>query len=311
MIKSLRSCFLSAMVLCLCCATVGSVDSMPSRSGDESMKNGHSSRTVAEGAHSIASGQPQISMSTTVDPPSEITTSPRPLLIYIPFHVSEPSSHIEDLCDCTFRQQPWHEHGSMPFDILLSISGRASSGNENELQNKLDDAVSYISPRPRVFVEFVKLKSDRYVHDVDDEHKNDDWVGGPNTAFYDAMLDGHIFRKFVSHYKLVQQVETDVCALKKGWLDDLIKPANNGSVLISGATVKGDCIYVKKYDHCDMMQDTEDQMQNHVNGNALYRVGPELTSVLAQAKATFGNSEPFDLAIYWVMKARQMQARRR
>ena len=305
MIAPLRSWLYVALVLCLSCAPTCSV-----AQGDNthySINSVHSGRT---GAVATAPHQPQPFVLSTDPTPSEITASPRPLLIYIPFHVSEPTSHIGELCDCTFRLQPWRGRASMPFDVLLAISGRESAGNEAELQGILADAVANISPRPRVFVEFVQLKYDRYVHDVDADEKTNDWVGGPNTAFYDALLDGHIFHKFVSHYKLVQQLETDVCALKNGWLDDLVKPAANETVLISGATVKGDCVYIKKHDNCEVVYepDDADQMHNHINGNALYRVGPDLASVLKLAKATYSNSEPFDMAIYWVMKARSMKA---
>lgn len=253
----------------------------------------------------VAAAAPQIDTA----PPSEITAAPRPLLLYIPFHVSEPASHIADLCDCTFRRQPWRGRAAHAFDVLLSISGLTSAGNEAALKAMLEDAVAHIVPRPRVFVEFVQLRSDRYVLDVDESQKDDSWVSGPNTAFYDAFLDGHIFHKFVRHYRLVQQLETDVCALTDGWLDDLTKPADNGNVLISGATIRGDCIYIKKHDRCESSQDLEDHMRHHVNGNALYRISPDLATVLSQAKTAFHNSEPFDLAIYWVMKAKDMQVR--
>jgi len=242
-------------------------------------------------------------------PPLEITAAPRPLLVYIPFHVSEPASHIADLCECTFRRQPWRGRASLVFDVLLAISGLKSAGNEAALKTMLEDAVAHIVPRPRVFVDFVQLQSDRYIHDVDDVHKDDTWVSGPNTAFYDAFLDGHIFSKYVRHYGLVQQLETDVCALADGWLDDLTQPADDGSVLISGATIRGDCIYIKMHDRCESSQDLGDHMRHHVNGNALYHISPDLATVLSQAKAAFHNSEPFDLAIYWAMKARGMQVR--
>lgn len=246
----------------------------------------------------------------TIAPPDEITTCPRPLLVYIPFHVSEPESHITDMIDCTFRLQPWRDRPTHEFDVLLAISGLASAGNEQQLKRLLADATAGILPRPRVFVEFVPLKSDRYVQDVENEQKDADWVGGPNTAFYDAFLDGHIFHKYVQHYSLVQQLETDVCALKAGWLDDLVAPAANKDVLISGATIKGDCIYVRSHDRCESNDDSPDHMKNHVNGNALYRVGADLTAVLAQAKAAFGNSEPFDLAVYWSIQAMGIEVRK-
>ena len=227
----------------------------------------------------------------------------RPLLIYIPFHVSEPPSHIAELCNCTLGVKPWRHRATLPFDILLSISGRLSNGNEQRLKTMLEDATAYINPRPRVFVEFSPLQSDRYIQDIAEEQKDDDWVSGPNTAFYDALLDGRIYQQYTKHYAFVQQMETDVCALKTGWLDELVAPMLDPSkhVLVSGASIKGDCLYYKGFDYCNPVKNIDSHMLKHVNGNALYRMGNELANVLLQARSMFQNSEPFDLAIYWAM----------
>lgn len=302
MIAVARSWILLALVVCSARAQTQGAAAITT--ANQAVPIAHAAAVVADPS-TPSTILPSTKPDTTAPP--EITASPRPLLLYIPFHVSEPSSHITDMIDCTFRLQPWRDQPTHAFDVLLAISGLASAGNEQQLQRLLEDATAGILPRPRVFVEFVPLKSDRYVQDIDDQHKDADWVGGPNTAFYDAFLDGHIFHKYVQHYSLVQQLETDVCALKAGWLDDLVAPAANKAVLISGSTIKVDCIYVRAHDRCEINDD--EHMRRHVNGNALYRVGADLTAVLTNAKAAFSNAEPFDLAIFWAVQAMGIEVR--
>ena len=281
---------------------------------------------VAGAAHASQAGSEAGSLSANVvaaefglpsvssDPLVDLVASPRPLLIYIPFHVTELEDHVAEFCDCTLKWQPWHAGSEpTPFDVLLSISGPASAGHEVKLKAMLESAVAHVRPRPRVFVDFIPLTSDRYVQDVGAAEKDADWVSGPNTAFYDAMLDGRVYHRFVKHYRFVQQMETDVCALRDGWLDVLLAPMLvDDDLVVSGATIRSDCVYYKAWDRCDSVRvviSHSPHMYLHVNGNALYRVGAELASLLSQARLLFKNTEPFDLAMYWAAKALDMEVR--
>ena len=38
---------------------------------------------------------------------SELNNNERPLLLYIPMHVSEPLEHLQELCDRTLSKDPW------------------------------------------------------------------------------------------------------------------------------------------------------------------------------------------------------------
>lgn len=226
-----------------------------------------------------------------------------PLLLYIPFHVSENASALQDFADCTFDKHPWQSTiNKTKFNVLLAISGLASDGRESELQAILKRAVSRLRPQPHVFVDFVHLQSDRYVAVIDEKRKDADWVGGPNTAFYDAFLDGHIHAKYTKHYAFVQQMETDVCSLQRGWMDHLLDPMTNSNTLVSGATITSDCVYSKGNHHCESVYKLNPDLRLHINGNAMYRIGPELKTVLNAAKMAYGNREPFDLALYWMMR---------
>ena len=269
-------------------------------------------------------------------------------------HVSEPLEHLQELCDRTLSKDPWVPGSSsmqkddidinpFAFDILLVVSGPSeASRNATErfdvIRSMIEEATESLIPSPpRVFLDFKAVSVDRYNLNLAEEDKDAEWVSGPNSVFYDAFAEGgEIYEKYVRFYALVQQLETDVCALRGGWLSSLLRPmlmveggesesesessslalpsssssssspsSSNPSnlIIISGSTIKSACSYVVKYDECQTFEPDASYMIEHVNGNAVYRTGDILQQVLKSAREQFGNAEPFDLAIHHVLKA--------
>ena len=287
----------------------------------------------------------------------EATDAERPLLLYIPMHVSEPLEHLQELCDRTLSKDPWVAESSseqkdgkdispLAFDILLVVSGPSdASGNVTErfgvMRAMLEAATENLLPSPpRLFLDFKAVGVDRYNLNLAEEDKDAEWVSGPNSVFYDAFAEGgEIYEKYVRFYALVQQLETDVCALRGGWLSSLLRPmfvdqgrapdlslpsslSSSSSpssasssfsfpsssdpsnlIIMSGSTVKSSCSYVVKYDECQPFEPDASYMTEHVNGNAVYRTGDMLQQVLKSAREQYANAEPFDLAIHHVLKA--------
>jgi len=238
---------------------------------------------------------------TTTAPLWRLFAPPRQprLLLYIPMHVSEPASHLRGMADCLLSRQP--SLAGLRYDLLVSLTGpAASNGRERELQN----IMAMVTTAP-VSVIFTLIKHDAYDLAVaDDKRRGTQWVSGPNAAFFNAFLDGSIHANHIRHYDLVQQLETDVCAMRDGWLDALVEPAlRNPSILISGAATSCDCVYDAIHDTCEPMHKHGEYMERHVNGNALYRIGGPLRQVLRKTRAKYGSTEPFDLAYYWALEA--------
>ena len=62
----------------------------------------------------------------------------------------------------------------------------------------------------------------------DKARTNSKWVGGPNEVFYRALFrEGDVFKAHIGcrGYDFVQQLETDVCPIRDGWLDALVAEA--------------------------------------------------------------------------------------
>ena len=281
-------------------------------------------------------------------------TEQRPLLLYIPMHVSEPLEHLQELCDRTLSKDPWAAgSGSeqkldekdnidpLAFDILLVVSGpsddsRNSTRRLGVMRSMLEGATENLLPSaPRIFTDFKAVGVDRYNLNLAEEDKDSEWVSGPNSVFYDAFAEGgEIYEKYVRFYVLVQQLETDVCALRGGWLSSLVRPmlfgeggesesslssslsspsrsssspspssSSSNLIIVSGSTIKSSCSYVVKYDECQPFEGYAPHMTEHINGNAVYRTGDMLQQVLKSAREQFANAEPFDLAIYHVLEA--------
>ncbi len=227
---------------------------------------------------------------------------PKPtVLIYIPIHAGEDISHIQSLCDCAFDKRP--TLGSTRYDVLLSISGESLPSHSSQLIQVLRSCLQRLNPHPRVLTYFKKLDEDTYRPLITPETKDDSWVSGPNSAFYDAFLEGDVYDNFVRHYDFVQQMETDVCTLVPGWLDALVQPMTaNDDVLISGSSVASDCLYYAAFDYCAPTLSLMESLREHINGNALYRIHSNLSDLLSATRAIFENREPFDISIYEVAK---------
>ena len=119
----------------------------------------------------------------------------------------------------------------LAFDILLVVSGPSdASQNATErfdvMRTMLEAATDHLLPSPpRVFLDYKTVGVDRYNLNLAEEDKDSEWVSGPNSVFYDAFAEGgEIYEKYTRFYELVQQLETDVCALRGGWLLELLRP---------------------------------------------------------------------------------------
>lgn len=227
---------------------------------------------------------------------------PPRILLYTPLHVSEPTDAVRAFAACLFGKTP--SLRGLQFDVLVSVSGAQPDGRDAEVEEIISDAAH----ASKVAVTFTALQDDTYALALSNDHRKDaEWVSGPNAAFYGALLSGPVYDAHTRHYDLVQQLETDVCAMADGWLDVLVEPMLRGaSILVSGARTACDCVYDAIHDVCEPMSKYGDHMLGHVNGNALYRVGRELRDVLTKAQAKYGNTEPFDLALYWTLKEEGM-----
>ena len=99
-------------------------------------------------------------------------TEQRPLLLYIPMHVSEPLEHLQELCDRTLSKDPWVAGSGreqkkdekdnidpLAFDILLVVSGPSdASRNATErfgvMRLMLQAATDNLLPSaPRIFTD--------------------------------------------------------------------------------------------------------------------------------------------------------------
>lgn len=241
---------------------------------------------------------PRIALLTALALATTARHAPPRLLLYTPLHVSEPTDAVRDFAACLFGKRPSLQ--GLKFDALVAVSGAQPDDRQEELKRIFANA----SGSANVAVSFTQLKDDTYALSLSNDHrKGEQWVSGPNDAFYGAMLSGPIYETYIRRYDLVQQLETDVCAMADGWLDVLVDPMlRDAKLLISGARTACDCVYDAIHDVCEPMTKHGDHMLAHVNGNAVYRVGKDLKNVLAKAQIKYGNTEPFDLAAYWTMK---------
>jgi len=180
---------------------------------------------------------------------------PAPVLIVIPMHTSEPTSNLEDMAACVFRHPPTTGR-DLRFDVLVAMSGTEPDGRGPELRRILQGATQHVLPAPPgVDADFVQMKNDAY--DRDNRLGRRSSYAGPNTAFYDVMLgDGGVHRRYTSRYAYVQVMETDCCALRGGWLDELLAPMlTMPHILISGSHVQATCYSSSELERCLPAQD--------------------------------------------------------
>jgi hypothetical protein len=227
-------------------------------------------------------------------------------------HSSEPASHLADLAACALSSAVAPSVKGERFDVLLAISG-AHPVRSDALGRVLRAAVAGLPPPiPRVEVTTVTLARDAYDRAAA-QRGDTSWVSGPNSAFYDALLDGHIRKHHVAGYDYVQQLETDVCGARRGWLDTILAAARaRPHALVVGATLAGDCVWIEAHGECERVggggPGNDGVLRSHVNGNALYRVNvtttptvlaaDDLGLLLSLARSALGDGEPFDLALW-------------
>jgi hypothetical protein len=185
------------------------------------------------------------------------------------------------------------------------------------LQSIITDGVQHLSPPPRVTALSIILSADTY--DVDEARGRSSSFAGPNELFYRAMIqderepEGVIsttklpsdsLPALIARYAFVQVVETDCCATADGWLDDLLKPMKDDpDLLISGSRGRGACWTGAEYGGCKPMVDPaipHAHLRDHINGNAMYRVGRDLTQLIASARDIYGSTVPFDVALHLI-----------
>jgi hypothetical protein len=282
-----------------------------------------------------------------INTPIDATSpAPRPrVLLWVPIHISEPTANLEAMVACTFKRHAPSLVGEA-FDVLVTLAGNASDGREADLASLVWQATAGITPVPTtVRTEFLFVAKDDYDRDQSKDESSS--YAGPNIVFYTAMLeedeigkgDGNgggasgslgdtsnpdtgislslpapppsnspsFYRRQVGPYAFVQIMETDCCAVQAGWLDALLEPMlRNPKLLISGSRPKAACFSPVEHGggHCKM----PNYVRLHINGNAMYRVGPEMQTLLRDAKLWSKDEAPFDLAMYFVRTVDQSHA---
>ena len=269
----------------------------------------------------------------TAGPP---TVPPRPaspaLLLWLPVHASEPDGHVHAVADCLFQRWPRPSLSGHGFDIVVTLAGDekgmgadALSARAASMQSIIRASTRHLSPPPRVTALPVTLSADAY--DVDEARGRRSSFAGPNELFYRAMACGagggagdgpegvgnttthaspasSSLSAFLAQYAFVQVVETDCCATADGWLDALLQPVlANPALLISGSRGRGACWTGAEYGGCTPLVDAATphaHLRDHINGNAMYRVGPDLRRLTTFARDRYGSTVPFDVALHLV-----------
>jgi len=255
---------------------------------------------------------------------------PVSLLLWLPVHASEPDTNVRDAAHCLFRRLP--SLSGQRFDVVVTLAGDEKTMGADglllarvaSLEYIIKDNTRHLSPPPRVTVLLVTLSADAY--DIDEGRGRRSSFAGPNELFYRSMiqdegqpdrgLQGGIgkvnrpsassdsFSTLVAGYAFVQVVETDCCATANGWLDALLQPMlDNPALLVSGSRGRGACWTGAEFGGCMPMFDAATphaHLRDHINGNAMYRVGPDLTHLVTSARDTYGSTVPFDVALYLV-----------
>ena len=226
-------------------------------------------------------------------------------LLYIPVHTSESEAHLDALIECALAPRVAPSTVGAAFDLLLVVSGgdaAAAAAAAARGGAKLRAAAARLpEPRPRVRA---KAAPGGGAYDRAAAGVSADWVKGPNEAFYSVMIGGGegkdgLHERIVSRYHFVQQLETDVCAGRPGWLDALLNAAAaSPRALVVGARLAGDCVWIAADRTCRHLGPGDAALARHINGNALFRASPDLASLLGAARSLFGNAEPFDLALW-------------
>ena len=259
---------------------------------------------------------------------------PRPaspsLLLWLPVHASEPDGHVHAVADCLFQRWPRPSLSVHGFDIVVTLAGDEKDLGADGLrvraasmQSIICASTRHLSPPPSVTVLPVTLAADAY--DADEALGRRSSFAGPNELFYRAMAcdagggagpegagnttthaspASSSLAGLLARYAFVQVVETDCCATADGWLDALLQPMlDNPALLISGSRGRGACWTGAEYGGCTPLIDAATphaHLRDHINGNAMYRVGPDLRRLATLARDRYGSTVPFDVAMHLV-----------
>ena len=247
---------------------------------------------------------------------------PNLILLWMPVHASEPDDHVLAAVDCLFRR--WKPSlGGLSFDVLVTLAAGDRTADADglharlpALQSIIAGGVAHLGPAlPRVTALPALLTTDAY--DVDEARGRASSFAGPNELFYRAMggvgagggdsgdgNDADPVAATIARYPFVQVIETDCCATGDGWLESLLHPMlTDPALLISGSRGRGACWTGAEYGGCRPTVDPATphaHLRDHVNGNAMYRVGGELSQLVAAARAQYGATVPFDVAMHLV-----------
>ena len=252
---------------------------------------------------------------------------PRLLLIWLPVHASEQDGYLLAAVDCLFQRWTPSVDG-LSFDVLVTLAARDGTADADglharlpALQSIIADGVAHLGPPPpHVTALPVLLTTDAY--DVDEAPGRASSFAGPNELFYRAMGGlraggladsggdgggGNVadpVAATIARYPFVQVIETDCCATGDGWMETLLQPMlTDPALLISGSRGRGACWTGAEYGGCRPTVDPATphaHLRDHVNGNAMYRVGGELSQLIAAARAQYGATVPFDVAMHLV-----------
>lgn len=235
------------------------------------------------------------------------------VLLLVPIHASEPVSNVESFFNCTLAVPPFRGFASSLYDptlawlpspvgvdLLVVVSGRTAAASR-----ALRLVFRALAPRTpyvrRVFFEEVAVGHARY----DRSRASADWTQGPNDVFYDAVAEGGaVHGRYTRRYTFLQQLETDVCAMRPGWLAAALAPMYDHRVVVSGSSLKGGCTMSADRQHPCFPAGrlAHAAVRYHLNGNALYRPGPQLRELAAAARANFSGWS-FDVALWLAAEA--------
>ena len=232
------------------------------------------------------------------------------ILLYVPVHLSESIDGLREFAECTFRHAPTQQPDTNGFDMLVLLNGGTPDPQfARSLEQLFVHALAPHKPAANeLLIHFIKTQDDTYEKGSTTQ-RSTNWVQGPNGVFYGTFASGEVYNTHSSRYKFVQQFETDVCTLRPGWLDALVAPLRaNASVVVSGSSIKGDCAYKPQFQSCEPADSQPEFIQHHLNGNAMYRIGPELARIMNHSRVAH-EKWPFDLAMYRTREDLGLQAR--
>jgi len=227
--------------------------------------------------------------------------------------------------------------------VRVVLSGAAPSGGDRPARlGALVEAA--VGPGHAVQAAYSHLVDDTY--DKDGVRGSASSYAGPNAAFYGLMLGGGgagggtnstttttsttpglcppeagpgerstpaagrpPSASPPTHYTFALFLESDVCALRAGWLDVALAPLlHKAAFLISGSRAKVACVAnpAAPGQPCASTPGAAwpRHARHHINGGAAaYRLSPDLTSLLAAARDQFEGTVPYDVAAWLVGSA--------